>query len=417
MRDRVIIAAGTALAVSAIVCVAGPATNTPEATRDSYFVGYESEPAMDYGGRTLSSLDAGVCRAFGAAIGWERHTFLTVLCEGYAGGMLSVVQHEVLGHGGRAREFGLEPSYTFGLDMSGSTGIGHDPEDSLQNVLLAGGGIEADGVMAQRLLTDFYRAEGADGAKVPLLAFAKLDYTLYCWSTPDPKEEPADFVDAYEDGNDVAYYLVARQAGRTGADPGDVWNTRYDIDFNDPALSDTYDDAQTAALWNLADPAFWATVYSYMADHLGRRQSRIRPPVIPLGDAYGLTGGTRAFLGPDYVTSFLDVYLLTPGPLVQIYGRTLQNPDDTGTGCGAAVRGMRVTDSVSLGAAADVWQAPDAAEGFEDGTGWNAAGEVDTFFAGRWGVSVKVGAKSDGYFPGTPFESGVYGGAGMRCAF
>jgi hypothetical protein len=33
------------------------------------------------------------------------------------------------------------------------------------------------------------------------------------------------------------------------------------------------------------------------------------------------------------------------------------------------------------------------------------------------GLSCKVGDKSDGYFPGTPMEAGVYGGAGILVAF
>lgn len=397
--------------------VLGATTNDTGGVPTSYFIGYEREPAMDYGGRTLVSLDGALCRGLGEAIGWREHTFAALFYEGYVGGFLSVVQHEGMGHGGRAREFGLDPSYSFGLDLSGSTSVGKDPESALQNVLLAAGGMEADGVMAQRLLHEFYSGSGTDGAKVPLLAFAKMDFSLYCWSTPDPAESPQDFQNAYEDGNDVAYYLTARQAHRSGTSPADVWNTRYAVDAADPLLSNNYDDLQRAALWNLIDPAFWLTTYSYVVDHLGNRQERLRPPVLPLGEGVGLTAGTRAFLGPDYVTSYLDLYLVTCGPLVQVYGRTLESSTDTSSGYGAAIHHLQLGPRIAVGAQADQWKAPDSVEKLDEGSGWNVMGEVDTLFAGRWGVSVKAGVKSDGWLPGTPVESGVYGGAGVQFAF
>ena len=382
-----------------------------------YFVGYQSEPGMDYGGRTLASLDGLVCRGLGEMIGWQNHTFIAFAYETYLGGFISVVQHEGMGHGGRAREFALDPSYTFGADLSGATSIGKDPESALQNVLLAGGGIEADGVLGQRLLREFYSSAGADAAKVPLMGFAKMDFTLYCLETPDPSDSLDDFQQAYDDGNDVAYYLTARQAHRAGASASDVWNDRYTVRGGDPALEDAYRDLQAAALWNLLDPAFWATTYSYAVDHFGKHQERIQAPSVPLGNGLGIMAGTRAFLGPDYVTSYLDLYLVTPGPLVQAYARTLQSGKDTSLGGGAGVYGWPVLANLAAGAAADVWRAPDSEEKLEEGTGWNVSGEVDTLFARRMGVSVKLGAKSDGYLPGTPMDSGVYGGVGLLFAF
>ena len=415
MHARLGWAMALGLAVGA-VATAGVATN--ETVRyDPYFIGYQSEPAMDYGGRTLASLDAAVSRAVWGDGVWRPRIYIALFCENYVGGFLSVVQHETLGHGGRAREFGLDPSYSFGADLSGSTSIGRDPKNNLQNIVLAGAGMEADGVLAQRLLRDLYTGDGADGAVIPMLAFAKLDFTVYCLSTPNPSDKPNDFRDAYRDGNDVAYYMVSRQAQRTGGDPADVWNNRYTINFNDPRLSALYDDLQTAAAWNLADPAFLAAAYGYVVDHAIRREERVRPPVVPRGGDFGLTAGTRAFAGPDTVTRFVDLYLLTPGPLVQVYGRILDSSIDTAMGYGAAVNEIPLGKSVWLSGGVDFWQNPDSLERLENGNGWNAVGEVNTLFAGRVGVSVKVGAKSDGYFPGTPLDSGVYGGAGVLFAF
>src|SRR5262245_46764041 len=86
------------------------------------FVGFETEPAMDYGGRVVAAAQDAVAASF-AGIGdaGKRHPGLAPVWEFPTAAALLLVEHEVLGHGGRAREFGLSPSYSFGLDFSGGT--------------------------------------------------------------------------------------------------------------------------------------------------------------------------------------------------------------------------------------------------------------------------------------------------------
>jgi hypothetical protein len=117
------------------------------------------------------------------------------------------------------------------------------------------------------------------------------------------------------------------------------------------------------------------------------------------------------------VTRFLDLYLVTPGPLMTMYVRDLQSSVDQAYGFGAGVHKLPLGGSVTLAAGGDYWQTPEADEGLYDGTGWNASGEVGVMVTRHFGVVGKVGGKSDGYFPGTPMESGVYGGAGVQVAF
>lgn len=384
---------------------------------DPYFFGFETDPAMDFGGRDVVTVHSVVNRSLGRVLRTDRHPFLAPIHEFFFAAGLSTFQHEVFGHGSRAREFDLDPEYSFGFDFSGGTGLNRDPESNLQNIVLAGGGTEGDSVMAHQILLDLYSGDGTDGSKIPLMAIAKLDFSLYCLITPDPTDSSGDFEDAYEDGNDIAYYGVARQAQRRGADPADVWNNDYVIDFNDAQLSDNYDDLQAAAVWNLIDPAALAAMYGYVADHVRHGATQVRPPVIPLGGGLGLTAGTRAFLGPSEVTRFLDLYLVTPGPLMTMYVRDLQSSVDQAYGFGAGVHKLPLGGSVTLAAGGDYWQTPEADEGLYDGTGWNASGEVGVMVTRHFGVVGKVGGKSDGYFPGTPMESGVYGGAGVQVAF
>lgn len=413
MRRRKVVS-GIVFALAAVGVLAAEPTNQ---VQDAYFLGFEVDPAMDYGGRDVVTLHSAMSRALGWAIRVDRYPAVAASYELILAGGLSTVQHEVFGHGSRAREYGLDPSYGFGLDFSGSTSIGKDPESNEQNIMLTAGGTEGDSVMANRILRSLYTGGGADGSRIPLMALAKVDFSLYCLFTPDPQNNRDDFVDAYTNGNDIAYYLTARQAQRTGGDPAAVWNNDYAVDFNDPLLAKNYDDVRAAAIWNLIDPAGLAAVYGYVTDHLARGRTQVKPPVIPFGGGYGLTAGTRAFLGPEEVTRFLDLYVVTPGPLIALYGRDLQSSVDSSYGGGAGVYGLRVARGITFSVSGDYWQVPESVEGLYDGSGWNVCGEIEALVAGRAGVTCKVGAKSEGFFPGTPMDSGLYAGAGLLVSF
>jgi hypothetical protein len=189
---------------------------------DPLFLGYGTEPEMDYGGRTVMSLQSAVSRGLGSIAGvGERHPGLAPAWEFPVGAAVLLIQHEVDGHGGRAREFGLSPSYAFHFDLSAATGTRRPPRTNEGNALIGAAGTEADQVMAHRALLDFLRPEGADGAKAPLAMLSKLDLTLYVSEVKNP-DRGGDFVQQYRDGNDMAYYLIARQAQRRGADPASV---------------------------------------------------------------------------------------------------------------------------------------------------------------------------------------------------
>ncbi len=410
----------TSCVLSVLLLGAGPSALAGSVTNrvyDPYFLGFETDPAMDFGGRDVVTVHSAASRTLGWALRTERHSCLAPIYEFLFAAGLSTFQHEVFGHGARAREYNLDPEYTFGIDFSGGTGLNKNPESNLQNIVIAGGGTEGDSVMAHQILLDLYSGDGTDGSKIPLMAIAKLDFSLYCLITPDPVDSSGDFGDAYNDGNDIAYYIVSRQAQRRGADPADVWNNDYPIDFSDSQLSDNYDDLRAAAIWNLIDPAALAAMVGYVADHVIGGATQVRPPAIPLGGGFGLTAGTRAFIGPSEVTRFLDLYLLTPGPLLTAYARDLQSSRDQSYGFGGGVHKLPLGRAVTLAAGADYWQTPDAEEALFDGSGWNASGEIGVMVTDHFGLTCKLGSKSDGYFPGTPIDSGVYGGAGVQLAF
>jgi hypothetical protein len=378
-----------------------------------FFLGYETEPGMDYGGRTVASLQSALSRAFSTPF---KKTAVAPAWEFPIGAALLLVQHEVGGHGGRGREFGLAPSYGFGWDLSGYTSTERPPATNEENLLLAAGGAEADGIMARRILLESLEPEGVDGAKIPLAFMAKLDLTIYVLGTTDPGDE--DFIQEYRDGNDTAFWAVARQAQRRSVDPADVWNGTYAVRSGDPLLEDNWDDAKVTAVWNALDPALVSAVFAYFRDHVIGGDARVRTPLLRAG-SWGFTLGTRGALGPQEVSRFLDLHAAAPWGVLTVYARDLDSSIDRAWGYGVGVHGLRLGRALRLGLQGDLWTEPDAAERIypEGDDGWNVSAEVDASFGGRWGVAAKVGSKSDGFFPGAPLDEGTYAGFGLTAAF
>jgi len=383
---------------------------------DPLFLGFGSEPEMDYGGRTVMSLHSLLSRSIGRIghVG-ERHPGVAPAWEIPLGAAVLLIQHEVGGHGGRARELGLSPSYAFSYNLSAATATERPPATNEENTLLAAGGVEADGVMAHRVLLDLLRPEGADGAKVPLALLSKLDLTLYAATARNPEGSPQ-LVDQYRDGNDMAYYLVSRQAARNGADPAGVWNGTYEPLLDDPLLASTYDDIQATALWNLFDPLLAGSVVNYFREHVQGGAVRVHAPVLRLREGLGLTVGTRGALGPGEVSRFLDLHAVTRQGVLTVYARDLDSSFERTYGFGAGVHALRLGRNLELGLSADSWDEPDAQERRPAGRGWNATGQIDALIGPRWGLSAKLGAKSEGFFPGLPLEDGPYFGFGVRAA-
>ena len=380
------------------------------------FLGYGSEPGMDFGGRTVMSLQSALGRAIGGIGGvGERRPAVAPAWEFPLAAAMLLVQHEVGGHGGRAREFGLSPSYAFNYDFSAATGTERPPATNEGNALLAAGGAEADGVMARRVLLDLLRPEGADGAKVPLAFMAKLDLTVYILGTEGPEKE--DFADQYRDGNDVAYYLISRQAQRRGSDPASVWLGTYDVIPGEALLESSWDDVRITAFWNLLDPSLAGALFNYFRQHVVGGETRVQAPVWRVSEGVGLTLGTRGALGPQEVSRFLDLYAATRRGVFTVYVRDLDSSIDRTYGFGAGVHGLRLGRNLELSLGADAWDEPDSQERIRDGNGWNAVAELDARLSGRWGLSAKLGSKSEGFFPGLPLEDGPYFGFGLLAAW
>lgn len=406
--------------VSSLICLAVQWAMVVGAA-EPYFVGYETEPIMDYGGRTVTSLHQASSRLVHNAASredWRR--YLSPLWEVPSGLLWSLVQHEVNGHGARARECDLRPGYGVGYDLSVFTYIKEEPARIDDVAVLAAGGTEANGVLAHRIIGNALSQRRLRGDTIPLLFFAKLDLSVYALSTPKPEnthESRTDFAQAYKDGNDIAVYLAARQARRVGADTSALWERDYVIDYTETALRNDYDEVQAMAAWNMIDPTLWMSLFSYVKGYLMDGQVAVDAPAIKLGDDYAVALGTRGALGAAEVSRFLDMYVLTPLGLCSVYVRDLKSTLERSMGYGACLSGLRCGDCATVSVHGDTWANPDATNIERDAHGSNVSAELALSVHAKWTVWSKLGWKSEGFFPGLPGDGGIYGGVGLSGRF
>ncbi len=388
-----------------------------------YFLGHETEPAMDYGGRVMTSLHRAASDLGGRFT--QRFPYVAPAYEIPLAILVSTLQHEIHGHGSRGREYNLRPSYGFGLDFSAYTTIDRDPGSNEEMAALAAGGTEANSILARRILLDFCRPGAIPASSAALMFLSKLDLSLYTAITSKPRDrerrssddDETSFVEQYESGNDIAIYLATRQAQRRRADPVDVWYRDYVIDFDDPLLDRSYRHTQDVAIWNALDPMMWATMVFYVKEHVIRGERHLPAPALPLGNGYGVTMGTRGSIEPQSVSRFLDLYLLTPVAVFGVYGRDLRSTSETTYGFGAGIHRLAVGSRFEASLTGDIWDFPQAPEGLYEGTGWNTNAEIEFNVAPHVGIALKAGYKNEGYFPGRPTSAGIYLGGGLTASF
>lgn len=394
---------------------AGKRAAAPAPRLDPYLIGWSSEPAMEYGGLMLASAQRLGSALLGSTEAAKSRPGLAAAWEFPFAQLLSIVNHEINGHGGWARTFDLDPHYGFNLfGLAAWTETERPPHTPDEMILLCGGGTEADTVLAHRLLADLMRPDGAEASTVPLALLAKLDLTLYVATTVTPDAGRAsDFVDQYQEGNDIANYLVARQGQRRGTDMDVLWNQVAPVDFDDPLLEKNFDAARMAALWNALDPVLIGATVEYFRAHLVGGSARIRPLVLNLGGSVGVSAGTRAFLAPSYVTRYLDLYIRLPFGVASIFGRDLDSSVDRSYGWGGAFTVAPRGSRFSAGVTAERWDEPASAEHGDGEPGWHVSGEMHAPLARRFGVAVNVGHKTEGFVAGRPFGAGTYVGLGV----
>jgi hypothetical protein len=188
-----------------------------------------------------------------------------------------LAQHEVYGHGFRAREFGYKNiEYRLGSPFNGGAQTHFDygsrgPTWDM-DVAMAMGGVEANAVLAGKLKNDWLRSGSMEyhGALLYLSTVSELAGYL---SITDEKDLDGPEPDL---SNDMLHYLssVNRKAGNTE-------RADYKVRYQDLE--------QYAGAYSF-DPYFWFAVWTVLKTHLWSGQAQFRNPAFRIGPVRYLPG-------------------------------------------------------------------------------------------------------------------------------
>lgn len=233
-----------------------------------------------------------------------------LLIEFPLNGTLMVTQHEVFGHGARAREFKLPViRYTIG-PFSGSTSfplLQYQKLSLNERAAISAGGMEGTTILANRLRERWFSANRIDSREATLYLLTSLDQTLYIRNAPDENR----FFRFRFSGHDVCDYIEEVNA----------WYGKRALKMNK---------IKDQVLIDFLDPFLYYSLYSLGSYVIAGHQQLCDFPMIPIGDYRYLPGARLALApyGPEY--QWLN-YIQTPERFIKAvfrYGNTRGNTSE-----------------------------------------------------------------------------------------
>jgi hypothetical protein len=327
--------------------------------------------------------------------------------------LTSEISHEVGGHGGRARELGLDPTFLFYLPIvyrkvfapSDEARAGAFTQFLTRNAVegdraMLGtlGGLEANYVHAWWINARIVRARGRvhHGDLLVYLA-SKLPYADSVYSVPPEGDG----------GNDIASYVTHLQDrfNRWRPDDRRAISRRLGAGY----------------VWNLVDPTLFYAVYGTLVANVGQGRPVTKMPLPRIGDTTVLLS-PRFALSPFGAEQTLDLFLGQGSGMLDLYGRVVSSGLADAYGVGARVLGIRAGDRTTLGAEIDLWRQPELlldARGVFDRPqrlGLNAGAFFDVRVASIFGITGKIASKTPGWVVGQPASGGLHGYLGVSLA-
>ncbi len=246
---------------------------------------------------------------------------------------LMVTQHEVFGHGARAREFHLPIRKYVIRPFSGATYFNDNDYNKLtihKKIAFTAGGMEANSILAKRIQDRWLRSNRIDEREASLYLSSSLDQTFYILGTKG--------ITHFTEGHDVNEYIALVN----------TWYGQHSL---------THSKLRHRALINFLDPFFYYSIYSIGHYIYDGSQAVCDFPMIAIGD-YRYLPGARLSLapyGPEF--QFLN-YLKTPEHLIQATLRYANTSGQVSTGATLNVTRVWTSDLLNMDLNLSLWNQP-----------------------------------------------------------
>jgi hypothetical protein len=314
-----------------------------------------------------------------------------------------VFTHEIYGHGGRAREWGLHPNYNFELfppyswifraGMNSNT-TGANTGSVERDLQTIAGGLESGYLAAwwinARMIADGGRIHYGTG--LTYMAAKLTDIEVYFGSLEKSGSHDAP----------VYVNLLQQRFNRWKPEDRDAIASQLRL----------------AYIGNLIDPTLWLVVYHELVTYLYKGERYAKFPLIPIR-SWRLFPGTRFNLTPFGAEHYLDVFASAYRGLLSGYVRVGSSGLATYWGLGIKTMQLPVWRGLALGGELDVWDQPEMLFNERyvfarpNRAGVNAGVYFDWKVWRQIGVIGKFSYKTKGYLMGQPLEEGPYGYVGL----
>ena len=337
--------------------------------------------------------------------------------------LTAVASHEAGGHGGRARELGLRPTFLFNLpgvyrllfaspvgEQAGGYASFHTTEtiEDTREVVSVLGGLEANYVHAWWINVRIMSQQGwVHHGDLLTYGASKMPYAdAFLSSSLERRGAPS--------SNDVESYVTSLQELSNGWRPEDRRRIARRL--------------TAGYLWNLVDPTLLYSIYGVAVASIYRGERVSRMPLPTIGK-WHVFPSPRFGLTPFGAEQALDVFLSPQkgGAVVDLYARVGTSGLASYWGGGLRVLGSEIVSRhVPLGLELDVWRQPEILleeRGLFDRPnrmGMNAGLFADFRVLGgqrrgdpRVGIATKLAVKTPGYVAGQPLAGGPHGYVGL----
>lgn len=320
--------------------------------------------------------------------------FLKLCLETGLSSFFMVTQHEVFGHGARAREFNLPiEQYRIGF-QAGHVAFSPAKYNVLhrhEKVMFALGGMEANAVLGQKIRREFLTQGSMDVREALLYLNSWFDQTSYVMSIRRHESDSSNI------GHDVKAYLVHLNQ----------WHGREVLNAKK---------LRHRSLLDCLDPFLYFSV-SNLGQYLYEGEQAFDYPALEVG-GYRYLAALRNQLTP-YGTELQWLnFLTTPErQVIQAYVKYGKTGEHKSWGLGAEIRefysvtSLNQGEAVRLGAKLDLWQQPEllkranTAHGVSKKFGLGASVLAAYNLSPGLALNAEFGFKAKGYVIGEPLRS------------